>query len=55
MRAAVGIFYWLVFALLGPNAIYVSVAESRLWPGLLVPAALVLFGLLWPGLGYAGA
>ncbi len=54
MRAAVGIFFWLMVALLGLNAIYVSVAEARLWSGLLIPAALVLFGLLWPGLGYAG-
>jgi hypothetical protein len=50
MRAAVGVFYWLVAALLALNAIYVSVAESRLWPGLLVPAALLLLGLWLPGL-----
>lgn len=54
MRAAVGIFYWLTVALLTLFAIYVSGAESRLWPGLLVPAALVLFGLWWPGIRYSG-
>jgi hypothetical protein len=42
MRAAVGIFYWVVVALLALNAVYVSVAESRLWAGLLVPAALLV-------------
>jgi hypothetical protein len=54
MLAAVGVFYWLVVALLTLNAIYVSFAESRLWSGLLVPATLVLLGLWWPGLGYFG-
>jgi hypothetical protein len=54
MRAAVGIFYWLVVALLALFAVYVSVAGNRLWPGLLVPAALVLLGVWWPGLGYSG-
>ena len=55
MRAMVGIVYWLVAGLLILFAVYLSVAESRLWPGLLVPAALVLFGLWWPGLRYSGA
>lgn len=44
MRAMVGIFYWLVVGLLILFAVYLSVAESRLWPGLLVPAALLVFG-----------
>jgi hypothetical protein len=55
VRAAVGVFYWVVVALLSLFGVYVSVAEGRLWPGLLVPAALALFGLWWPGLGYSGA
>ena len=54
MRAAIGISYWAVVALLALFAVYVSVAESRLWPGLLVPAALALLGLWWPGSRYAG-
>ncbi len=54
MRAAIGISYWAVVALLTLNAVYVSVAESRLWPGLLIPVALTLFGLWWSGLRYAG-
>ena len=55
MRSAVSVFYWLVVALLALNAIYASVAESRLWDGLLVPAVLAIFGLWWPGLRYSGA
>jgi hypothetical protein len=56
MRATIGIVYWLVVGLLVLNALYVSVAESRLWwSGALVPAALALLGAWWPGLGYSGA
>lgn len=55
VRAAVGVFYWVVVALLALLAVYASVAEGRLWSGLLVPAALALFGMWWPGLGYSGA
>lgn len=36
-------------------ALYVSVGEDRLWPGLLIPAALALFGAWWPGSRYSGA
>lgn len=54
MRAVIGIFYWVVVALLTLFAVYVAVAESRLWPGVLVPAALIPLGLWWPGFKYAG-
>jgi hypothetical protein len=54
MGAAVGILYWAVVALLALFAVYVSVAESNLWPGLLVPVALAPLGLWWSGLRYAG-
>jgi len=54
MRAAVGIFYWAVVALLALFAVYVSVAENRLWPGLSVPTVLAFLGLWWPGPRYAG-
>jgi hypothetical protein len=55
MRPAVGVLYWFVVGLLALNALYVSVGESRLWPGLVVPVALALLGAMWPGLGYSGA
>lgn len=55
MRAAAGTVYWLVVGLLALFALYVSVAEGGLWFGLLIPAALALIGLWWPGLRYSGA
>ena len=55
MRAVVGVLYWVLVGLLALNALYVSVAENRLWSGLLIPAALALFGAWWPGLRYSGA
>jgi hypothetical protein len=55
MRAAVGVLYWFVVGLLALHALYVSVGESRPWPGLLVPVALALLGAVWPGLGRSGA
>ena len=55
MRAVVGILYWVLVGLLLLFALYVSVAGSSLWWGLLIPAALALFGAWWPGLRYWGA
>jgi hypothetical protein len=54
MRAAAGVLFWFSVVLLALNVLYVSVGENRLWFGLLVPAALALFGARWPGLGYSG-
>lgn len=55
MRAVVGALYWFLVGLLALFALYVSVGENRLWPGLLIPAALALFGAWWPGPRYSGA
>ncbi len=55
MRAVVGILYWGLVGFLALFALYVSVAENRLWSGSLIPAALALFGAWWPGLRYSGA
>ncbi len=55
MRVVVGLLYWSLVGLLALNALYVSVGESRLWPGLVVPVALALLRAMWPGLGYSGA
>lgn len=54
MRAVVGVLYWFLVGFLALFVLYVSVGENRLWFGLLVPVALVLFGAWWPGLGYSG-
>ena len=55
MRPTVGVLYWFVVGLLALHALYVSVGESRLWPGLMLPVALALLGAMWPGVGYSGA
>ncbi len=55
MRAVVGIPYWVLVGFLALNALYVSVAENRLWSGSSIPVALALFGAWWLGLGYSGA
>ena len=52
MRALVGVLYWFGVGLL---ALFPFVSFAGVWLALLIPAALALFGVWWPGLRYSGA
>ena len=52
MRALVGVLYWFVVGLI---TLFPFVSFAGVGLALLVPAALALFGVWWPGLRYSGA